>query len=317
MAEATVVFADLTGSTGLFETLGNVKATQAITRLTQWIGTVCAQCRGQVVKNLGDGVLMVFERKADAITAAIELQRQHSKRIANWPASLKMGLKIGLACGDVIEQQGDLFGDAVNLASRLCDLSGSEQIFAALSVVEPLLDAGMPRTRCLGEMEIRGRTEACVVYRVEWQTEVSSAYMTIPGALSAAVVQKVTAPAQSISLAWRNIHASFASNKLPIFLGRDTNCQFVVDDPRVSRRHASISFRSGRFYLQDISSYGTWVRFSNSSAVAALRRQECELMLGADLALGAPFDGSSVATVHFEFAAEVRKPRQVPASAGR
>ena len=59
MAEVTVVFADLTGSTGVFESLGNAKATKAITRLTQWIGQVCEANHGRVVKYLGDGVLIV------------------------------------------------------------------------------------------------------------------------------------------------------------------------------------------------------------------------------------------------------------------
>ena len=307
MAQTTVVFADLTGSTGLFETLGNVKATQAVTRLTQWIGTVCAQCRGRVVKNLGDGVLMVFLSNADAIATAIELQRQHNKRIANWPAKLKMGLKIGLACGDVVEQDGDFFGDAVNLASRLSDLSGPEQIFASLSVIEPLLDMGTPRARCLGVMEIRGRTEACIVYRIEWQADVSSDFMTMPAVLAAPAAQKVIAPAQPIRLSWRQIEASFATRQLPIFMGRDSGCQFAVDDPRVSRRHASIAYRSGSFYLQDISSYGTWVRPSGGSAVMALRRQECVLNPGSDLALGAPFGELSVAVVRFDVPSPVIK----------
>ena len=52
MAEVTVVFADLTGSVGVFELLGNAKATQAITRLTQWIGTVCNTWNGRVVKTM-------------------------------------------------------------------------------------------------------------------------------------------------------------------------------------------------------------------------------------------------------------------------
>ena len=56
MADVTVVFADLTGSTGIYESLGNAKATRAITGLTEWIGKVCASHEGRVVKYLGDGV---------------------------------------------------------------------------------------------------------------------------------------------------------------------------------------------------------------------------------------------------------------------
>ena len=60
VVQATVVFADLTGSTAFFEALGNEKATRAVTRLTQWISDVCEAHQGRVVKKLGDGVLAVF-----------------------------------------------------------------------------------------------------------------------------------------------------------------------------------------------------------------------------------------------------------------
>ena len=73
MAEVTVVFADLTGSTGVFEALGNVKATQTITRLTDWLGSVCTAHQGKVVKNLGDGVLMIFAHSTDAVEAVSEM----------------------------------------------------------------------------------------------------------------------------------------------------------------------------------------------------------------------------------------------------
>ena len=107
MTVFTVVFADLTGSTGVFESLGNAKATQAITRMTQWIGQVCTQQNGLVVKNLGDGVLMVFEQNADAVDAVIEMQRVHTERVKSWPDSLKMRLQVGMARGDMVVQDGD------------------------------------------------------------------------------------------------------------------------------------------------------------------------------------------------------------------
>ncbi|MET0312169.1 MAG: adenylate/guanylate cyclase domain-containing protein, partial [Burkholderiaceae bacterium] len=121
-ATTTVVFADLTGSTGVFEALGNAKATEAITRLTNWIGQVCEAHGGRVVKTLGDGVLAVFPDGPGAVDAVIELQRNHQKRIINWPPSLRMRLQVGVACGEIVEVDGDCYGDAVNVASRLSDL---------------------------------------------------------------------------------------------------------------------------------------------------------------------------------------------------
>ena len=301
MEKFTVVFADLTGSTGVFESLGNAKATQAITRLTQWIGEVCKSHRGHVVKYLGDGVLILFKESKNAIEAATELQQVHHNRIRKWPEPLKMRLQIGMARGEVVEHDADCYGDAVNVASRLSDLSGPDQILASDTVIKQLPDYSLVRSRCMGEIPIRGRTESCLVHRIEWQTEVLSEVFTMPASLmSLPRGQSVIEPA-FIVLSWLDINISFSSAELPIFLGRDTSAQFVVQDPRVSRKHAQIEWRDGKFYLEDISSYGTWVRFSDSSITIALRRQECVLLQDGEMALGASFEDFTVPTVLFSF----------------
>lgn len=303
MAEVTVVFADLTGSTGVFESLGNAKATQAITRLTQWIGRVCDGRGGRVVKSLGDGVLIVFPENSDAIEAATELQRVHRERIRNWPDPLKMRLQVGMARGEIVEQDGDCFGDAVNVASRLSDLSGPDQILATDVVIQQLSSDSLARFPCLGALDIRGRSEACVVHRIEWQNEVLTAFFTVPASLTSSSSAKPAPPSAAIELSWLEVQAGFTSTELPIFLGRDHDAQFVVQDPRVSRRHARIEWRAGKFYLEDVSSYGTWVRFSDGAAVVALRRQECVLLQEGEIALGAPFEDFTVPTVSFKFPA--------------
>ncbi|MDO8251236.1 MAG: adenylate/guanylate cyclase domain-containing protein [Rhodoferax sp.] len=300
MAEVTVVFADLTGSTGVFESLGNAMATQAITRLTQWIGKVCESHGGHVVKYLGDGALLVFLENNDALAAVTEMQRIHITRIENWPDPLKMRLQVGMARGEVVEQNNDVFGDAVNVASRLSDLSGADQILATEAVIGRLVADSPVRCRCLGSLDIRGRSEACVVYRVEWQPESQSEFFTLQAGLTSSLPQAL-APPKAIRLSWLDIQAVFMSGDLPIFLGRDEDSHFVVNDPRVSRTHARIEWRAGKFYLEDLSSYGTWVRFSDSAAVVALRRQECVLPLEGDIALGAPFEDFTVPTVKFKF----------------
>jgi adenylate cyclase len=304
MTDVTVVFADITGSTGIFESLGNLKATRAITSVTQWIGKVCTNRGGRVVKYLGDGVLVVFKDNTKAVGAVIEMQRLHQQRISDWPQALRMGLQIGMARGEIVEQAGDCFGDAVNLASRLSDLSGREQIFATSVVIDQLersRDAGTIRSVCLGELDIRGRTEACVVHKIEWQSEVLSDLMTVRAAFGSSTPDSREFGALAeIELSWLGTHMAFTQNQLPAFLGRDANAQFVVKDQRVSRRHANIEYRAGKFYLEDVSSYGTWVRFSDTGAVMPLRRQECVLMADGEIALGAPFEDFTVPTVSFK-----------------
>ena len=307
MAEVTVVFADLTGSTGVFEALGNAKATEAITRLTTWMGKVCVAHRGHVVKNLGDGVLMVFVNNTDAVEAVTEMQRVHTERIKSWPERLKMRLQVGVSRGEVIEQGGDFFGDAVNVASRLSDLSGPDQILGTESVINELPPESLVRFRSLGAMDIRGRNEACMVYRVEWQNEVLTDFFTVPAPLSLSPFAKTTPQMGAIVLSWLDVQARFSSEQLPVHLGRDAEAQFVINDPRVSRLHAKISWLAGKFYLEDVSSYGTWVRFAASNAIMDLRRQECTLIEEGEIALGAPFEDFTVPMVSFTFPAASRQ----------
>ncbi len=299
MAEVTVVFADLTGSTGVFEALGNAKAAQAVTRLTDWLGSVCTARHGKVVKNLGDGVLMVFAHSTDAVEAVSEMQRLHTERIKKWPDELRMYLQIGMAQGEVIQQANDFFGDAVNVASRLSDMSGPDQILATDAVIDSLPPNTLVRYRSLGAIGIRGRQEACMVYRVEWQTEVLSDFFTVPAELTPNPFSKAVPQIGTIELSWLGRAAIFTSAQLPLHIGRDNDSDFIVNDPRVSRLHVKITWRGGKFYLEDVSSYGTWVRFAGGDAIVALRRQECVLLVGGEMALGAAFEDFTVPTVSY------------------
>lgn len=297
-ASTTVVFADLTGSTGVFEMLGNAKATDTITRLTQWIGQVCEAYGGRVVKTLGDGVLAVFARNGDAVGAVVELQRNHHKRIQTWPPKVRMRLQIGVATGEVVEVAGDCYGDAVNVASRLSDLSGADQIWATDSVVESISPPAGVRFRSLGAINIRGKSEARIVYRIDWQEEVMSEFLTVPAELQSLPPASDSGFGQ-IALSWLDVNAAFSATDLPIHLGRVAEAEFVVSDPRVSRLHAKIEWRNGAFVLVDVSSYGTWLRFEGSGTELSLRREECVLHGNGEIALGAPFSDFSVPTVSF------------------
>ena len=301
MIQFTVVFADLTGSTALFESVGNAKATETITRLTGWIGKACESHQGRVVKYMGDGVLLLFSQSVDAIEAVVELQQQHHKRIQFWPDALKMRLQVGVARGNIVEQQGDCYGDAVNLASRLSDLSGPDQILVTEAVIQELPENSRLRSHSLGALAIRGRSVPCVVHQIEWQLGLSIDAFTMPGRLSPYPSAGDASPDTFIELSWLDISAKFTSIALPVFMGRDVKAQLVVKDPRVSRKHARINWHAGKFHLEDTSSYGTWLRFSDSAAIISLRRQECALPMAGEIALGASFDDLTAPTVTFKF----------------
>jgi class 3 adenylate cyclase len=299
MAQLTIVFADLTGSTRIYETLGNAQATELVTSTTQWIGKLAQARRGRVIKYLGDGVLLAFEDNAAAASVVSEMQRLHVERTSSWsPVMKSMKIKIGLARGEVVEQEGDCFGDAVNVAARLSDLAGADQILATQSVIELLPVDFDIRYRNLGAMSLRGKSEPSMVYRIDWQREVSSEFLTMQASLDAIEGSTATLPL-SLELSWLDLHGTFMAADMPMYLGRGGEAKFIVNNQTVSRLHASIEQRGDAFVLTDVSSYGTWVRFSGSDSAIALRRQECVLLSKGEIALGAPFDDFSVPTVSF------------------
>jgi adenylate cyclase len=286
----TVVFTDLIGSTGVFEAVGNLKATEVVTRLTGWIGEVCVAYGGRVVKTMGDGVLAIFPEGPEAIEAVVEMQRTHQKNMVHMPANLQMPIRIGVASGDVEIVAGDCFGDAVNVAARLSDLSGPHQIWAN----------GESLVHSLGPITIRGRAEPCLAYQVEWKEGESTEFLTMQASLDTRVGDLPTdVLGGQIELTWVDTNKVFKSFEMPMHIGRVREVEFLVNDPRVSRMHARIDWRNGSVMLVDVSTYGVWVRFAGATSDLVLRREECVLHGRGEIALGAPFSDLSVPTVAF------------------
>jgi adenylate cyclase len=300
MAILTIVFADLTGSTGIFETLGNTRATELVTQTTHWIGKLLQARGGRVIKYLGDGVLAAFIDNQAAVLAMTEVQRLQRERTLNYGNQHKIQIKAGLARDDVIEQDGDCFGDAVNVASRLSDLAEAEQIFASQSVIDAMWTDGEISYRNLGPMDIRGKSGPANVYRIDWQRDTTSEMMTVQAGLATLGVPAAQWP-DAIALTWHDHTQTFGPADFPVFIGRGNEVQFPVLDPRASRMHVRLERRGALFVLTDVSSYGTWVRFAGSSAVISLRRQECVLTDKGDMALGGTFEDPNAAVISFRF----------------
>jgi len=298
--QSTVVFADLFGSTGIFESLGNAKATEAVTQITAWLAEKFTADGGRVVKFLGDGVLILFEKNRDAVAAVVEVQRAYEHRLKHASPGAYMPLRIGVARGDVEMVDEDCYGDAVNIAARLSELTGPHQIWVTREVIEGGKLSADTRPRLLGPIHVRGRAEPCTVYQIEWQEDIDSEFFTIQSPLAdgrEAVALDVLG--SQIELSWRNKQKTFKAFELPVHIGRIREAEFVVSDLHVSRKHARIDWRNGCVVLIDVSSYGCWVRFFGGGADLALRREGCVLHGRGEIALGSPFGDLSAPVVTF------------------
>ncbi len=299
--KSTVVFADLMGSTGLFEATGNATAARAVTGLTEWISEIFIAHEGRVVKTLGDGVLATFARNSDAIEAVVELQRRHQKHMGSAKVAMRMPIRVGIASGEIEIVAGDCFGDAVNVASRLSDMTGGHQIWATDLVLQELEEAPGVRFRPLGPIVVRGRTEPCNVYQVDWKVEENSDMLTMQAEFDSMMPNsKQDALGVQVQISWLDQVMVFKSFDLPIHVGRSVSVEFVVNDPRVSREHVRIEWRNGSIVLTDVSSYGCWLRFAGAGADLLLRRDECVLHGEGEIALGASFADFTVPTLSFK-----------------
>ena len=155
------------------------------------------------------------------------------------------------------------------------------------------------RYRSLGMINVRGLTEPRSIFQIEWSEDVTTDLMTVRGMLPEA--QRAGAGSGgSIALAWFGTTRVFTAAQLPVVIGRIPDSGFVVKDQRVSRSHARLEFINGAFVLTDLSSFGTWVRFSeNPDAEVQLRRNDCVLHSAGEIALGASFSDFSAPVVAF------------------
>lgn len=269
----TVVFADLVGSTGVYESLGDAAASRLVTQLTASFSRTFEQHGGRVVKILGDGLFAVFAQAGDALSACIAIQmRLHDQPMRAGDAGPAVQFQIGVDAGEVVEIDGDCFGDTVNSAARLADLAGAAQILTSKAVWDLLIPSQRAMLRSMGPMYLRGRAGATHVYRVTWQTgrdeDATMAGRSMHGEL----------PEARLELSFRDRKVMLLPRGHQIYLGRAGDAALTVNDPRVSRRHATLQWRGGNFVLTDTSSFGTWVYVGNQGEAVVLRRTECFLV---------------------------------------
>jgi class 3 adenylate cyclase len=289
MYDATIVFVDLVGSTAIYQSLGNAKGAELVSGVTEWIGSTCKAAGGHVIRYLGDGVLMAFRQGTSAVECAIEIQRLQGERNAPLPSKQQAQLKVGMARGQIVEAQTGWIGEAINVASSLCDRCVPDQILATGLAIDQISLKNFARFRNLGSMFMPGKSQPMDVFQVEWRQDVGAGFQTVRGELQPVDFDE-SKPMGGIRLIGLGKEATFNRSELPIVVGRHESAHFSIFDPRVSRLHVKIYEHDDVLVLEDTSRHGTSVRFSTGDTVLILRNQECVLHDACEIALGSTFD---------------------------
>ena len=299
IAERTVLFADLRGSTALYGSLGNAEATSVVTHTVNALARAVPACDGELIKTLGDGLMAVFNRSQDGVFAAQQMHEELERLVIRGQergasAGLRsLRLQVALARGEVVEMAGDCFGDAVNVAARLIDHASDNETLVTDDVLAGLTEEVRPRFRSLDWMHLRGRAEPVHVHVTGGRRAVDMA-ATQFGAVA------INTASESIRLVWLDIKEVFDAAHMPVSLGRSRQSNFRVEDGRVSRSHARLDWQGGAFHLTDLSYNGTYVRFGSAEETIMLRRHRCTLHGSGWIGLGVSPSDPTAPCIRFE-----------------
>jgi adenylate cyclase len=304
ISERTVLFADLRGSTSLFETLGNAEATSVVTHTVNAVSQKVPAHGGTVIKTLGDGLMAVFDTPPAALLAGAQMHEVLERLVSRGgergaSAGLRgLRLQVAMACGEVVEMNGDCFGDAVNVSARLLDHAGDNETLITGAVHARLSREDQARFRNLDFMHLRGRAEPVQVFVLGGRRNPSDTGYD-PVVTQFGAVESSADP-DGIRLTWLDTDDIYGADHLPIILGRSPQATLRVDDSRVSRSHARIDWHAGAFQLTDLSYNGTYVRFGSTGEVVSLRRGTCTLHGSGAIGLGGSPSDPTSPTLHFE-----------------
>jgi adenylate cyclase len=269
-----VLFADISGSTRLYEELGDAQALSRIDRCLRLLREAAIEFRGRVVKTTGDGVMCSFDQAEAALHAARFMQVRLAEQAALGGPPL--AIHVGCHYGSVLESDGDLYGDCVNVAVRVVGLAKAGQIITTQEVVGRIGERLRERVRMLDRVAVKGKREPLEIFELSWQegedqTTLGTRFEEVPARL------KLVFGSREL---WFD-----AAGGNALRLGRDAACDIVIVDRRVSRQHARIERRRDKFMLIDESANGTYVAVHGEPEIC-LRREELVLRASGRICIG-------------------------------
>ena len=270
-----ILFADVSGSTTLYEKLGDRAALKAVDQVVDLLKRTVGAYHGQVVKTIGDEVMAVFPDADNALQAASDMQT----RVTALPpfGDTSLAIRIGFHIGAVLEENGDYFGDAVNTAARMAGLAKGGQIITTgptVQALSPLLREG---TREVAALSVKGKQSEVEVCEVLWQTGDDLTMLASKG---------TQASTEAVLRLTHGIRELLMDASLPaVQIGRDVSHHILITDKMASRLHGRIERRGDKFYYADLSTNGTYVRL-DGDVETVLRRDQVMLRGRGTLSFG-------------------------------
>jgi adenylate cyclase len=271
--EVVILFADVVGSTRLYEAMGDDRARETVQQCLQIMRDATEQFGGTVIKTVGDEVMATFPSADDAMNAANQMQKRINNTGRPDTDGAPVAIRIGCHFGSVVAEDRDIFGAAVNTASRMTSQAKAGQILTTDVTVQQLSGEWQALVRQIDMASVKGYSGEMAVFEVLWQPE--EATSMLPSiSLSA---RKAHATGGRLRLQFRGQELVLGENRqTAVSMGRAEDNDVVIKGNLISRVHARIDMRRNRFVLTDESTNGTFIQRDNGEEVF-VRRDSTEL----------------------------------------
>lgn len=251
---AAVLFADIANSTHIYEVLGDKEARAFLGECISILAGIACGKGGTVIKTIGDEIMLSFPTADGAVEAAIAMhQEMGAVRFEGKKPISVLNIRIGFNFGQVIRENGDVFGDAVNVAARMAALAKQRQIITTEQTLSCLKPEFRNSARLVDKTTIKGKSGEIDIFEIVWEHKAVT--MVLGDRDQHRAVGKTR---MELHIGEKIVEVDEAHPF--ITLGRQIHNDLVIDDKRVSRSHARIEYRRGKFVLIDQSTNGTYVQ---------------------------------------------------------
>lgn len=291
--ELVILFADVVGSTRLYEMLGDEAARGLVAICVDVMRRATEQHDGKVVKTIGDEILATFEDCDGALDAAVQMHTEIHAHPALVAGGQRLAIRIGAHYGTVVVEPRDVFGAAVHTANRMTTQAKAGQILITEAIYQALSPEWKAGCRQVDVAVPRGQYGEVAVYEVLWEGEdVTSMLPTI------ATITEHHHPFR-IHLKYRDREIVLDDRRRPsLTIGRGEDSDLVVAGNLVSRLHARVEAGKNRFLLVDQSTNGSFIE-PDSGESSFVRRDSMPLRGRGIIGLGQAPEPDSVHTIEY------------------
>ena len=261
-----ILFADVAGSTRLYERRGNAVAQKIIGACLGYLREIVARTRGVVIKEIGDEVMCTFCQAEDAASAAEDMQRtvQQASAFGKFENE-QVRIRVGFHFGPVVREEADVFGDAVNVAARVVAQAKAQQILTTRDTMQCLPESRRANARMIDRVMVKGKTEQVELHELLWDID----NLTVLQGELVADGARITA-----RLTFRD-KEYFLDTEHPILrFGRGEENDLVIPDGLASRLHGRLELRKGKVVLVDQSLNGTYVQMQEDAEIHVRRDEQ-------------------------------------------